>query len=169
MEHFNPLLLHHTPAKFITVGEIMLRLTRRTTKSSVWLPTLSQLWRQRGQHCAGSGKPGCGQHVLQRGAQQLSGQKCSALAALQRCALHPDDPLHAGGNPVAPSGHLLPGNGLRHPPPKVIYDRKHSAITEYDFSDVDLDALLDGFDWLHLSGITPALGPNCRDAYMMAC
>ena len=45
---------------------------------------------------------------------------------------------------------------------KVIYDRKHSAITEYDFSQVDLDALLDGYDWLHLSGITPALGPNCR-------
>ena len=43
---------------------------------------------------------------------------------------------------------------------KVIYDRKHSAITEYDFSQVDLDALLDGFDWLHLSGITPALAPT---------
>jgi 2-dehydro-3-deoxygluconokinase len=47
-------------------------------------------------------------------------------------------------------------------PSKVIYDRKHSAITEYDFSQVDLDELLEGFDWLHLSGITPALAPNCR-------
>ena len=46
-------------------------------------------------------------------------------------------------------------------PSKVIYDRKHSAITEYDFNKVDLNALLDDFDWLHLSGITPALGPNC--------
>ena len=35
-------------------------------------------------------------------------------------------------------------------------------MTEYDFGKVDLDALLDGFDWLHLSGITPALAPNCR-------
>ena len=26
----------------------------------------------------------------------------------------------------------------------------------------DLDALLEGYDWLHLSGITPALAPNCR-------
>ena len=25
----------------------------------------------------------------------------------------------------------------------------------------DAAALLDGFDWLHLSGITPALGPSC--------
>ena len=33
---------------------------------------------------------------------------------------------------------------------------------------MDLDALLDGFDWLHLSGITPALGQNCAD-FVMAC
>ena len=48
------------------------------------------------------------------------------------------------------------------PPSKVTYDRKHSAFTEYDLSKVDLDALLDGFDWLHLSGITPAFGPELR-------
>ncbi len=29
-------------------------------------------------------------------------------------------------------------------------------------------SLLDGFDWLHLSGITPALGQNCAD-FVMAC
>ena len=51
--------------------------------------------------------------------------------------------------------------GASQRPSKVIYDRKHSAMAEYDFSDVDLFALLDGFDWLHLSGITPALGENC--------
>ena len=55
--------------------------------------------------------------------------------------------------------YLETGYGIR--PSKVIYDRKHSAMAEYDFSDVDLGALLEGFDWLHLSGITPALSPNC--------
>ena len=50
--------------------------------------------------------------------------------------------------------YLETGYGIR--ASKVIYDRKHSAITEYDFSQVDLDALLEGYDWLHLSGITPA-------------
>lgn len=34
------------------------------------------------------------------------------------------------------------------------------------FSTVDINALLDGFTWLHLSGITPALGPNCRRLVM---
>ena len=35
-------------------------------------------------------------------------------------------------------------------------------LQNYDFAKVDLDTLLDGFDWIHLSGITPALGENCR-------
>ncbi|MBQ4468803.1 MAG: sugar kinase, partial [Synergistaceae bacterium] len=57
--------------------------------------------------------------------------------------------------------YLETGYGIR--PSKVTYDRKYSAITEYDFSRVDLDSLLNGFDWLHLSGITPALSQSCRD------
>ena len=38
--------------------------------------------------------------------------------------------------------YLETGYGIR--ASKVIYDRKHRAITEYDFSQVDLDALLEG-------------------------
>ena len=57
--------------------------------------------------------------------------------------------------------YLEAGYGIR--ASKVIYDRKNSAITEYDFSSYDFDAQLDGFTWLHLSGITPALGNNCRE------
>lgn len=45
---------------------------------------------------------------------------------------------------------------------KVIYDRKGSAFATYDYSDVDMKQVLTGFDWLHLSGITPALSENCR-------
>lgn len=51
---------------------------------------------------------------------------------------------------------------------KVIYDRKGSAFSTYDFSDVDVRELLSGFDWLHLSGITAALSQNCRDLIMRA-
>ncbi len=57
--------------------------------------------------------------------------------------------------------YLETGYGIR--ASKVTYDRKHSAITEYDFSKVDLEALLDGYDWIHLSGITPALGESCQE------
>ena len=49
-----------------------------------------------------------------------------------------------------------------------IYDRAHSAIQEAQPSDFDWDAIFEGADWFHFTGITPALGPNlvdiCRDA-----
>ena len=46
--------------------------------------------------------------------------------------------------------YLETGYGVR--PSKVIYDRKHSAMAEYDFSDVDLSARL---LWLHPLVIHP--------------
>ena len=49
-----------------------------------------------------------------------------------------------------------------------IYDRAHSAIQEADPSEFDWDAIFEGADWFHFTGITPALGPNivraCEDA-----
>ena len=50
---------------------------------------------------------------------------------------------------------------------QVVYDRKHSAFVEYDYSRLDVERLLDGHDWLHLSGITPALGKNCADLILI--
>ena len=49
-----------------------------------------------------------------------------------------------------------------------IYDRAHSAIQEAVPSDFDWDAIFEGADWFHFTGITPALGENlveiCREA-----
>ena len=51
---------------------------------------------------------------------------------------------------------------------KVIYDRAHSAIMEAKAEDFDWEKILDGADWFHFTGITPALGDNvaaiCLDA-----
>jgi 2-dehydro-3-deoxygluconokinase len=44
----------------------------------------------------------------------------------------------------------------------VIYDRKHSAASELGFEDAPWEALVQASARLHLSGITPALGPSCR-------
>ena len=60
--------------------------------------------------------------------------------------------------------YLETGYGIR--ASEVIYDRKHSAITEFDFDSYDLKNLLKDYTWLHLSGITPALGENCRKLVM---
>ena len=49
-----------------------------------------------------------------------------------------------------------------------IYDRANSAIAKASTADFDWDAIFDGADWFHFTGITPALGENvveiCREA-----
>ncbi len=45
---------------------------------------------------------------------------------------------------------------------RVIYDRKHSAAAELGFEDAPWEALIAASARIHLSGITPALGPSCR-------
>ncbi|MDY5441242.1 MAG: sugar kinase [Candidatus Enteromonas sp.] len=47
-------------------------------------------------------------------------------------------------------------------PSKVIYDRAHSAICEAKPSEFNFRKLLKGVSWLHITGITPALGKNCQ-------
>jgi 2-dehydro-3-deoxygluconokinase len=46
----------------------------------------------------------------------------------------------------------------------VVYDRAHSAISEMAPDAVDWDDLFTGADWFHVTGITPALGPNGSEA-----
>jgi 2-dehydro-3-deoxygluconokinase len=46
----------------------------------------------------------------------------------------------------------------------VIYDRAHSAVSEMAPGDVDWARVFSGAAWFHLTGITPALGPNAEAA-----
>ncbi len=50
-----------------------------------------------------------------------------------------------------------------------IYDRAHSAIQEAQPGDFHWEAILDGADWFHFTGITPALGPNLVEICKQAC
>lgn len=50
-----------------------------------------------------------------------------------------------------------------------IYDRAHSAIQEADPAEFDWNAIFDGADWFHFTGITPALGANMVQACEAAC
>jgi 2-dehydro-3-deoxygluconokinase len=52
---------------------------------------------------------------------------------------------------------------------KVIYDRAHSAVTTLTESELDMDAIFDGADWFHWTGITPALGPVPRQTLVFLC
>ena len=50
-----------------------------------------------------------------------------------------------------------------------IYDRANSAIAMAETGDFDWDAIFDGADWFHFTGITPALGANVAALCKEAC
>ncbi len=58
--------------------------------------------------------------------------------------------------------------GANQRPSNVIYDREDSAIAITDADKYDWDAIFDGAQWLHLSGITPALSKKAAGATLMA-
>lgn len=60
-------------------------------------------------------------------------------------------------------------NGVFPRPSEVVYDRKHSAITEITGDEYDWDEILRGAAWFHWTGITSALGANVRMELLKAC
>ena len=59
--------------------------------------------------------------------------------------------------------------GASQRPSKVIYDRADSAIAQAVPADFDWDAIFEGADWFHWTGITPALGGNLPQICLEAC
>ena len=169
MEHRNPLLPEVSSQKFITFGEIMLRLTPPNyEKIRVATSFEASYGGSEANIALALANLGIDSTFFSVVPNNSLGK--SAVRMLRSNDVHctpvilstPEEtPTHRLG-----TYYLETGYGIR--PSKVTYDRKHSAITEYDFSKVDLDALLTGFDWMHLSGITPALSPSCAD-FILAC
>ncbi len=50
----------------------------------------------------------------------------------------------------------------------VTYDRDGSAISIFDPDEYDWNASFEGADWLHVTGITPALSENAAEATLLA-
>lgn len=59
--------------------------------------------------------------------------------------------------------------GASQRPSKVIYDRAGSSIATASTEDFDWDAIFEGADWFHFTGITPALGDNVTAICLEAC
>ena len=168
MIHGNPLLKDREPGKkFITMGEIMLRLTPPNYDKIRMTSSFEASY--------GGSEANIALALACLGVDSTfftvvpnNSLGKSAIRALRSSDVHctpvilstPEEtPTHRLG-----TYYLETGFGIR--ASKVIYDRKHSALTEYDFSGYDLKDLLQEFDWLHLSGITPALSPNCAELIM---
>ena len=168
MERYSPLLKGGaSPQKFITIGEIMLRLTPPDYEK-IRMATSFEASYGGSEANIALALANLGVDATFFSVVPNNSLGKSAIRMLRSNDVHctpiilstpAETPTHRLG-----TYYLETGYGIR--ASKVTYDRKHSAITEYDFSKVDLHALLEGFDWLHLSGITPALAPNCRQLTM---
>ncbi len=53
--------------------------------------------------------------------------------------------------------------GANQRPSVVVYDRSHSAIAEAGVGDIDWDRIFQNARWFHISGITPAISSSAAD------
>lgn len=83
----------------------------------------------------------------------------AAVNSLRRFGVGTDG-ITRGGDRV---GIYFLEKGASQRPSKVIYDRAGSAIATASRADFDWEKLLDGVDWFHFTGITPALGDNVAE------
>ncbi len=89
----------------------------------------------------------------------------SALNALRRYGVHTDY-IARGGKRLG-IYYLESGSAMR--PSKVIYDRAGSSIAEASVADFDFDKIMEGADWFHWSGITPAISDEAAELTRLAC
>jgi len=59
-------------------------------------------------------------------------------------------------------------NGANQRPSRVTYDRAGSSISTAKISDFDFEAIFDGADWFHISGVTPAISASAAELSLAA-
>lgn len=164
MKHYNPLLgVQNSKHKFITIGEIMLRLTppnyEKIRNSHNFEASYGGAEANIALALANLGIDSTFFSVVPNnslGKSAVRMMRSNDVHCTPMILSTPEEtPTHRLG-----TYYLETGYGIR--ASKVIYDRKNSAFSEYDYSDIDLEGMLEKFTWLHLSGITPALSQNCR-------
>ncbi|MGM9803118.1 MAG: PfkB family carbohydrate kinase [Muribaculaceae bacterium] len=89
----------------------------------------------------------------------------SAINALRRYGVDTSR-IVRGGNRI---GIYYAETGASMRPSKVIYDRAGSSISEAQPADFDFDAIMEGADWFHWSGITPAISDSAAQLTRLAC
>ena len=90
------------------------------------------------------------------------GKAC--IGELRRHGVH-TEAIHTG---VGRMGLYFLTVGAGHRPSEVLYDRAESAFALASPELMDWREILAGVSWLHVSGVTPAVGPNAAEAALRA-
>ena len=150
--------------KIITMGEIMLRLSTPGQSRFVQTDTFDINYGGGEANVAVScAHYGHEAYFVSKLPKHEIGQ--AAVNALRRYGVHTDF-IARGGQRVG-IYYLETGASMR--PSKVIYDRAGSSIAEASPADFDFDAIMEGADWFHWSGITPAISDASAECLRQAC
>ena len=150
--------------KIVTLGEIMLRLSPAGNRRFVQVDDFDVIWGGGEANVAVScANYGHDAYFVSKLPEHEIGQ--AAVNALRRYGV---DIRHVArvGKRV---GIYYCETGASMRPSKVIYDRAGSAIAEADPEDFDFDAIMEGADWFHWSGITPAISDKAAELTRLAC
>lgn len=138
--------------KFITFGEIMLRLAPMGYDRFVQSREFGVVY--------GGGEANVAVSLANYGKEAYFVTKLpkheigqAAVNELRKYGVH-TELIKRGGDRV---GIYYCEKGASQRPSKVIYDRAHSAIAEAKSGDFDWKSIFEGAEWFHFTGITPAL------------
>ena len=151
-------------SKIVTLGEIMLRLSPKGNYRLVQSDSF--------QVIPGGGEANVAVSLANYGhasyfVSKLPAHEIGQIAVngLRRYGVNTDY-IVRGGDRV---GLYYAETGASMRPSKVIYDRANSAIAEADPSDFNFDEIMEGADWFHWSGITPAISDKAAELTRLAC
>lgn len=150
--------------KIVTFGEIMLRLSSPANSRLVQSDSLDVVYGGGEANVAVSlANYGHDAYFVSKVPKHEIGQ--CAINALRKYGVHTDY-VARGGNRL---GIYFLETGASMRASKVIYDRAGSAIAEADPEDFDWDEIMEGADWFHWSGITPAISDKAAKLTELAC
>lgn len=151
-------------SKIVTLGEIMLRLSPQGNDRFIQTDSFRII--------PGGGEANVAVSLASYGHDAYFVSKLPAheigqiaLNALRRYGVNTEY-IVRGGDRV---GLYYAETGASMRPSKVIYDRAHSAIAEAELEDFDFDCIMQGADWFHWSGITPAISDKAAALVEQAC
>ncbi len=150
--------------KIVTLGEIMLRLSSPGQKRFVQSDVFDVVYGGGEANVAVSlANYGHDAYFVSKVPAHEIGQ--CAVNALRRYGVRTDY-VARGGNRLG-IYYLESGASMR--PSKVVYDRAGSSMAEASVADFDFDEIMEGADWFHWSGITPAISDSAAELTRLAC
>lgn len=145
--------------KIITFGEIMTRLKtpdhERLGQSSMLEMTFGG-----GEANVAVSLAGFGHHAVFVTALPKNEMAEACLAELRRFGVDVSEVLFKDGR----MGVYYVEAGSNQRPSKVLYDRDYSSIALSEPGDFAWEDILDGADWFHVTGITPAISQSCAES-----